>query len=250
MAQRREGGEVNSDEGRIGHSDHRGGGGSKSGGMDELSTGGGESAAKALSVKREVLTERPREEGKQRSGGDAEVGDSRQAREVLSTSVQQTSEDAQRTEAEVAGGKGGRPEGKWCCEGIAHAGRGSVSQKGGTAVGDLEKGCGGDQGPVKDENNRKRGADAQVEEDGGGGSASDEGGGGDGESLGGQPSDGGKEGGFVEEEAGRSVVHNTEGDDLATGSVASYHGEAADYLSTFSSVGRWGFEDGSTSAYD
>ncbi|CAB1109317.1 unnamed protein product [Ectocarpus sp. CCAP 1310/34] len=51
---------------------------------------------------------------------------------------------------------------------------------------------GGDQGPVKDEENRKRGVDAQGEEDGGGGSALDEGGGREGESLGGQPPDGGK----------------------------------------------------------
>ncbi|CAB1108772.1 unnamed protein product [Ectocarpus sp. CCAP 1310/34] len=89
MAQRGEGGEVNSDEGRVGHSDHRGGGGSKGGGMDELSTGGDESAAKAMSGEGEVLTERPWEEGKKRSGGDVEVGDSRQTREVLSKNVQQ-----------------------------------------------------------------------------------------------------------------------------------------------------------------
>ncbi|CAB1115547.1 unnamed protein product [Ectocarpus sp. CCAP 1310/34] len=64
MAQIGEGGEVNSDEGRAGHSDHRGGGGSKGGGMDELPTGGDESAAKVLSVKGEAVTERPRQEGK------------------------------------------------------------------------------------------------------------------------------------------------------------------------------------------
>ncbi|CAB1099985.1 unnamed protein product [Ectocarpus sp. CCAP 1310/34] len=354
----------------------RGGGGSKGGGMYELSTGGDESAAQAMSGKGEVLTERPREEGKKRSGGDVEVGDSRQTREVLSKNVQQTSEDAQRTEAEVSGGKGGWPEGKRGQEGIAHAGGESVSRRGETAVGDLEKGVssslakglthitgdrgremweshvpasrgrsltrgsgagerrlsadqrmameamamsgfhalaprsdGGGKVPMKEEEKRKRGAGAQVEEDGRGSSASDEGGGGDGESLGGQPPGGGKvevkgergaqyceiknksrevkvkgergekycegergpgyncdeekkyrgqkerkqsqipgsrqtlggaggkgkqsshenieddsEGGIVEEEGGRSVVHNTEGDGLATGSVSSNHG--------------------------
>ncbi|CAB1109816.1 unnamed protein product [Ectocarpus sp. CCAP 1310/34] len=55
-----------------------------------------------------------------------------------------------------------------------------------------QRGNGGDQGPVKDEENRKRGVDAQGEEDGGGGSASDEGGEREGESIGGQPPDGGK----------------------------------------------------------
>ncbi|CAB1105764.1 unnamed protein product [Ectocarpus sp. CCAP 1310/34] len=93
-----------------------------------------------MSGEGEVLTERPREEGKKRSVGDVEVGDSRQTREVLSKNVQQTSEDAQRTEAEDSGGKGGWPEGKRGYEGIAHAWGESVSHKGRTAVGDLEKG--------------------------------------------------------------------------------------------------------------
>ncbi|CAB1099510.1 unnamed protein product [Ectocarpus sp. CCAP 1310/34] len=204
--------------------------------MDELSTGGDESAARAMSGEGEVLTERPREEGKKRSGGDVEVGDSRQTREVLSKNVQQTSEDAQRTEAEVSGGKCGWPEGKRRYEGIAHAGGGSVSQKGEGLTerpweegkkrsgGDVEvgdsrqtrevlsknvqqtsedahrteaevsggKGDGGGKVPMKEEEKRKRGPGAQVEEDGRGSSASDEGGGGDGESLGGQPPGGGK----------------------------------------------------------
>ena len=86
-----------------------------------------------------MKTDRPREEGKKRSGGDVEGGDSRQSREVRSKDVKQTSEDAQRTEAEVSGGKGGWPEGKAGYEGIAHGGGESVSQYGGRVVDDLEK---------------------------------------------------------------------------------------------------------------